>query len=171
MSTPSSPGRLPAVCALLALGLVAAATAGARPAPDGLAHAQSGARTWARTSVRAASLSPDAMLEPRGIDDAPGGVFYVADSGRDRIVVVDPGGAIVRTFGSAGDGPTGLRQPADVAVDAARDRLYVVDRGNRRVAVFTLAGVPIAQNIQDEIRRPFRRLRARKRTPRSRSPC
>jgi Mg-chelatase subunit ChlD/sugar lactone lactonase YvrE len=121
--------------------LLGAVVDGGRRVPA--AGAQS-ARQWVRQAVRESSHAPDGLLDPRGIDDGPGGVFYVTDSGHDRIVVVDGAGAVVRAFGAHGDGPSGLSEPSDVAVDAARDRVFVADRANRRVAVFTLTGTPVA---------------------------
>jgi Mg-chelatase subunit ChlD/DNA-binding beta-propeller fold protein YncE len=115
------------------------------PTTTPTAQAQTGARAWARTAVWQPGFNPDSLLDPRGVEAAPGGLFYVADRGHDRIVVVDQNGDIQRSFGSRGDGPRELREPRDVAIDAARDRVYVVDGGNRRIAVFQMDGTPVDQ--------------------------
>jgi Mg-chelatase subunit ChlD/DNA-binding beta-propeller fold protein YncE len=130
----------PALIGLVAVVLFAAGTGPPAAVP---AAAQAAPRGWRQVETRLPSYAPDSMLAPGGLDDMPGGGFAVADAGRDRVVVIDGAGAVVRSFGVEGDGPTGLADPSDVAVDAARDRLYVVDRANRRLSVFTLGGTPV----------------------------
>lgn len=125
---------------LFALGSTPAAT---RLAP--VVGAQSAPREWALASVRQASFDTSTFLNPRGVSAAPRGQFFVADRGRDRIVVVNQIGGILTTFGVPGDGPEGLDTPTDVAVDALRGRVFVADSGNRRLSLFSLAGAPIGQ--------------------------
>lgn len=67
-----------------------------------------------------------------------GSYLYVADSGHHRILECDPGGRIVRQFGSGGagfiDGPMELaafNRPHGLCVQ--RDILYVADAGNHAV--------------------------------------
>lgn len=67
-----------------------------------------------------------------------GSYLYVADSGHDRILECDPGGRVVRQFGSGYsgliDGPMELaafNRPQGLCVQ--RDMLYVADSGNHAV--------------------------------------
>ncbi len=114
--------------------------------PDHPAGAQgSGSRAWRQQAVWSPGFDSGALLRPQGVAAGPGDVFYVADYGHDRVVVLNPAGAVVRSFGQRGDGDADLMGPTDVAVDSARDRVYVVDRGNKRLSVFTLAGQPVAR--------------------------
>jgi len=130
----------------LALGIalcVLAGAAAAQPRPAPLAA--QGAREWFRSDVRQPSFDTGALYDPRGVAAAPGGQFYVADAGHDRIAVVDGAGEVVRAFGQRGDGPGRFNVPSDVAIDIGRDRAYVADLANRRLSVLTLAGTPVDQ--------------------------
>jgi len=63
------------------------------------------------------------MYRPRGLAIGPDGTIYVADTGRNRVVIASGDGRVRKTIGprtSAGD----LEQPTDVAVDAS-GRIYV----------------------------------------------
>jgi len=88
------------------------------------------------------------MYRPRGFTIAPDGNFYVADTGRNRIVVGSPDGKLIKTIGpttSAGD----LEQPTDVAVDAS-GRIYVAMPEIGRLSVLddsgqVLGGWPISR--------------------------
>lgn len=110
---------------------------------DGPLQAPAAPRTWVVDAVRSPSYDPTSLLDPRGVAAGPGSTFLVADLGHHRVVTVGADGAVLRAFGQGGDGPTGLEQPTDLAVDANRDRVYVADYGNRRVSVFTLEGAPV----------------------------
>ena len=102
-------------------------------------------RQWSLVETRMAAFDTGSLYLPGGVAAAPGGLFYVADSGHHRIAVVGADGRVERAFGRFGNGPAELNQPRDVAVNAARDRVYVADRANRRLSVFTLTGEPVAQ--------------------------
>jgi len=128
---------LPAVVVLVLAAFLAGGHATVEPV-----RAQAGqTRTWQQTDVRRPSYDTGGMLDPRGVSRAPGGRFFVADRGHDRIVVVDASGSIADSFGGPGDGPAEFEGPTDVAVDSARGRVYVADEGNRRLSVFSLDGV------------------------------
>lgn len=148
MNSRRTPLRLAGIAVLSAA--LAALAAGPTIPPDPraapaapAAHAQGAGRAWVRTAVWPASYDAGALLQPGGVDAGPGGTFFVADRGHDRVAVVDAAGTIVRAFGQRGVGAGQLIGPSDVAADLARDRVYVVDRGNKRIAVFTLAGAPV----------------------------
>jgi DNA-binding beta-propeller fold protein YncE len=78
------------------------------------------------TAPRAAALGPDGLL-------------YVADSGNNRVQVLDGEGDFVRAWGSTGSGPGQFQEPWGIAVSEA-GRVYVADTWNHRVQVFDLEG-------------------------------
>lgn len=98
------------------------------------------------------------LLEPRAVAVGPDGARVIADSGNDRIVILDANGNFVRAFGSLcqfqannqgcvdpdGAGPLSLGDgqfddPWGVAVDAA-GTIYVADTWNGRIQVFDANG-------------------------------
>lgn len=88
---------------------------------------------------------------PTGIALDAASNIYVADRDNDRIAVLDPSGAVVRSIGKKnhrglflpGKGPGEFNKPTGVAV--SKDRLAVADRNNGRVQVFDLSGAFILQ--------------------------
>ena len=100
-----------------------------------------------------------ALFNPREVAVAPGGNRVIADSGNNRVVVLDRDGNLVTTFGSAcrlnegeaggctdpdGAGPLTLgdgqfNEPWGIAVDQA-GQIYVSDTWNGRIQVFDAAG-------------------------------
>jgi len=102
-----------------------------------------------RRGTPIATLGADwGMYRPRGIGVGDDGKLYVADTGRNRIVVATLAGVLERSIGpriQAGD----LEQPTDIAADlsgriyvAAPDvgRLFVLDADGR-----TLGGWPLTR--------------------------
>jgi len=77
------------------------------------------------------------LNEPIGIALA-GGEILVSDAGRNQILVFDPEGNIVRSFGQEGRGPGELSRP--MLMDIAGGKLYVAEYVNDRVQVFSLDG-------------------------------
>ncbi len=99
------------------------------------------------------------LQAPRGIDLGPDGAIYVADSGHHRVVVYDPNGGFLRSWGSFcnlaetsagcsdpdGVGPLGLgdgqfNEPWGIAV-AADGSVYVADTWNHRIQRFSPDGM------------------------------
>jgi uncharacterized protein (TIGR03663 family) len=100
-----------------------------------------------------------ALLTPRAVAAAPNGNRIIADSGNQRIVIVDATGAERAVFGSRcdlaagadggcvdpdGSGPLALgdgqfNEPWGVAVDADNN-IYVADTWNGRIQVFDATG-------------------------------
>lgn len=70
------------------------------------------------------------------------GNIYVADTGKNRIVVFDPEGVFIGVYGNPGNGPTDLTGPVDVAV-AADGRSYVVDRPGSKLVIFDSSRNPV----------------------------
>jgi sugar lactone lactonase YvrE len=67
------------------------------------------------------------------------GLRYVADTEHHRIVVFDPSGGMVRTWGRFGREPGEFQYPRGLAFDRA-GTLYVADWGNHRIQRFTPDG-------------------------------
>jgi uncharacterized protein (TIGR03663 family) len=76
---------------------------------------------------------------PRAIAIGPDGLLYVADSGNNRIQVLDAQGNFVRSWGSAGTGVGQFQEPWGIAVSDA-GRVYVADTWNHRIQVFDQEG-------------------------------
>lgn len=82
------------------------------------------------------------MSNPRGVAVGPDGSIYVADTDRNRVLVLAPSGDVLRTIGEQPGGtsdPGSLLQPWDVAV-APDGTVYVADTWNHRIQVFSADG-------------------------------
>ncbi len=81
------------------------------------------------------------LAGPRGVALDADGLIYIADTDHNRVAVLDPSGALVRTIGdaTAETGQSQLRQPWGVAL-GDDGNVYVADTWNNRVAVFTPEG-------------------------------
>jgi DNA-binding beta-propeller fold protein YncE len=116
-------------------GVVARSTADIGP----LAAASGGALFYATSRgvfrVGGARLAPgEPLQEPHGLAVAKDGSLLVSDTGGNRVVRVDPGGAAT-TFG---------RVASPRGIDVARDgTVYVIDAANRRVRRFAADGSPL----------------------------
>jgi len=85
------------------------------------------------------SLGP--MIRPGGMALNPDGWLVIADSGNNRVLIVDPntGSGVALDSTASGIGP--LRQPTGVAVTGT-GRLVVTDTGNHRVVFAELLAAP-----------------------------
>ncbi|TAK32112.1 MAG: hypothetical protein EPO21_15925 [Chloroflexota bacterium] len=72
------------------------------------------------------------MYHPRGFDIDSQGNFYIADTGKSRILKVDPSGTLLTAWGAPGMGDGQFREPSDVAVDR-NGNIYVADTNNNRI--------------------------------------
>jgi DNA-binding beta-propeller fold protein YncE len=82
------------------------------------------------------AASAQSLGQPHDIVLSPDGTkLYVADNGRDRIVVLDP--ASLAELGVFARGE--VRQPHDVVFDR-EGRLLVADTGNSRIAIYAVSG-------------------------------
>jgi tripartite motif-containing protein 71 len=76
------------------------------------------------------------------------GVYYVADTSHNRVLVYGPDDSLLAKWGAgggngaAGSGPGEFNRPAGVAVDGAGD-LYVADTGNDRIVRLSQAGTAL----------------------------
>lgn len=76
---------------------------------------------------------------PRGMALDAAGNIYVADLFNHRVVIFDPNGAVLRSFGSKGNGDGQLYEPSGIAIDDDGN-IFVADTWNARVAKFTSDG-------------------------------
>lgn len=67
------------------------------------------------------------------------GNLAVLDSDQKRVVLVGPGGQLLRRISQAGDGPGELRVPGSVAV-LPDDRIAIYDRGHHAFLLFSARG-------------------------------
>lgn len=96
------------------------------------------ARTPPRFLNNLEMSAEDPLRAPLGVAVAPDGRIYVADSGKDRIVVFDAEGNVVKTWGKGGTGDGEFRTPTSLAVGPGK--LYVADMKNGAVKIFDLEG-------------------------------
>ncbi|MBN1284275.1 MAG: TIGR03663 family protein [Anaerolineae bacterium] len=98
--------------------------------------------------VASEELGKDAGLKgPRGLDIGPDGNLYVVDTKNSRVVVLGPGGEVVRAFGGVDPEATEgaparagyFLEPWGVAV-AGDGTIFVADTWNHRVQVFSPEG-------------------------------
>ncbi len=82
------------------------------------------------------------LFEPEGLDIAPNGDVYVADTGNDRIQRFSSSGAFLGMFGSPGTDTGQFDAPADVVV-AADGSLFVSDQNNSRIQHFSATGTAL----------------------------
>ena len=84
--------------------------------------------TAAETLVRPTALQLDAK-----------GLFYVADVANQCIIVLDPTGKFIRSFGTGGNVDGSFQFPGGLAVLNNGD-IYVADSNNARIQVFNSSG-------------------------------
>ena len=75
------------------------------------------------------------LNRPEGLDVAPDGRVFVADSGNHRIQIFSADGRWLKTYGRAGRGPGEFSYPYDVRLDR-EGRQYVCEFGGSRIQVF-----------------------------------
>jgi DNA-binding beta-propeller fold protein YncE len=78
---------------------------------------------------------PGEYNRPLGVGVDPAANVYVADTGNNRVVVLNSAGGVLGAWGGYGTADGRFIAPTAVAVDAA-GRVYVLDSGNNRVQVF-----------------------------------
>jgi tripartite motif-containing protein 71 len=76
------------------------------------------------------------LKEPTGLCADRRGSLFVADVGRDQVIIFGQDGRLQAVVGASGKKLGAFDDPSDVAVDS--DRMYVTEAGNHRVQVFEL---------------------------------
>jgi hypothetical protein len=102
------------------------------------------------------------FLRPMGIACGPDGRVVVADTGNNRLVLLqmrDKALRWERVVGEGGDAPGQFHDPSGVALDS-QGRIYVADGGNNRVQVFGPDGVFVQEfggdpNANNSMLRPL----------------
>lgn len=93
-------------------------------------------------TISGVSLDCGAFSSPQDICVAPNGDLYIADTGNNRIVVVDGTGRrverIIDSFENEGETDT-FNAPTGVCV-SENEQLYIADRENQRIVVMELDG-------------------------------
>jgi len=106
-------------------------------------------------AISGVSLGIGAFAGPQDICVAPNGDLYIADTGNNRIIVVDDRGEkvsrIIDSFDNGGTQDT-FNAPTGVCV-SENGQLYIADRENRRIVVLELDGtlVKIVENPQADV--------------------
>lgn len=86
---------------------------------------------------------PEELMRPVALHfDDDRHELYVVDAVAHRVVVLDPGGRLLRIIGGRGDQPGRFNFPCDIAQND--DLIWVVDSGNQRVQGLTPHGEPVA---------------------------
>jgi len=65
---------------------------------------------------------------------------YIADTDAHRVVVLDPSGKVILSWGTKGDQPGQFKYPSGIALDE-RGSVYVVDGDNGRIQAFDGKGI------------------------------
>jgi hypothetical protein len=107
-----------------------------------------------RESLSADTLAPSLVIRGSGDPENEGpwlakpmavdwheGMFYVADEGRQAIIVFAGDGSLARVFHSPGQAPNDIGRPTDVL--AASEHVFVLDQQNQRVSVLDRNLVPV----------------------------
>lgn len=96
--------------------------------------------TWLRIQpiYTPADVESPRLVEPVDLHVGADDNVYVADKGANRIVVLDPGGEVLRSIG-ADEGESMLSAPEGLFV-TPEGMIYVADSGNQRIAVFDKDG-------------------------------
>ena len=106
-------------------------------------------------TISGVSLAVGGFASPQDICVAPNGDLYIADTGNNRIIVVDDRGEkvqkIIDSFDNGGTQDT-FDTPTGVCV-SEKEQLYIADRENRRIVVLELDGtlVKIVEDPQADV--------------------
>ena len=106
-------------------------------------------------TISGVSLEVGGFSGPQDICVAPNGDLYIADTGNNRIIVVDDRGEtvlkIIDSFDNGGTEDT-FNAPTGVCI-SEKEQLYIADRENRRIVVLEPDGrlVKIVENPQADV--------------------
>jgi len=79
------------------------------------------------------------QISPRDVARDTDGYLYITDASGQRVVVLDPRGMLVRTWGSKGSEPGQFNEPWGIAISPTGE-VWVADTWNHRIQVFDSQG-------------------------------
>jgi DNA-binding beta-propeller fold protein YncE len=85
------------------------------------------------------ALKTPAEFAPKGVATDSAGNVYATDYSANKVYKYSPGGKLLLSWGSQGNGPGQLDSPDGVAVDSAGN-VYIADQGNDRIEKFSASG-------------------------------
>jgi len=86
--------------------------------------------------------SADVLTTPKGMWDWGGGL-WVADSGTQKITVLDAAGLLLLEYGGPSDEAGGLVAPEDIALSESGDFIVLADPGGSQVVIYDFDGVVV----------------------------
>lgn len=96
--------------------------------------------------------------KPSGVAVDASSRVYVADAGKDRVLVYGPDGAFVRAYGTEGRREPSFKEPSGVALDGAGN-IWVADTGRDRLVKLSPAGDVLAMVGRREVKRGLARFK------------
>lgn len=98
-----------------------------------------GSGNWLKTIGRPRGEGAIELKGPLAVAYDSAGRLWVADTGNDRVLLVNPNGLLLSEVGSSGVLKGEFRRPVDIAY--GRGRIYVADAGNKRIQIFDPKGL------------------------------
>jgi len=86
----------------------------------------------------------DLLRRPSGVAMDDQGRIFIADTGKNRVVVFDESGNYVDQFGDPGEGQYNIKDPISIAV-APDGRIYVLSKTLKKVVVFDGSFKPVKE--------------------------
>jgi len=83
---------------------------------------------------------PGEFDEPMALSASPDGVLAIADTGNDRVQLLDPEGTPLYQFGKSGEKTGQFDEPAGIAI-SKKNLIYVADTENHRIQFFNKDGI------------------------------
>ena len=83
---------------------------------------------------------PGEFDDPMALTASPDGVLAIADTGNDRVQLLDPEGAVLYQFGKSGEKTGQFDEPAGIAI-SKKNLIYVADTENHRIQIFNKDGI------------------------------
>ena len=83
---------------------------------------------------------PGEFDDPMALTASPDGVLAIADTGNDRVQLLDTEGAALYQFGKSGEKTGQFDEPAGIAI-SKKNLIYVADTENHRIQIFNKDGI------------------------------
>lgn len=83
---------------------------------------------------------PGEFDAPMALTASADGMLAVADTGNDRVQLLDPEGASLNHFGKSGEKTGQFDEPAGIAI-SKKNLIYVADTENHRIQIFNTEGI------------------------------